>query len=446
LVIFSLLALRRQSIRNGGEDALASARYAHSAKVALRRPGGGILNRDADRFAPVTRAVRATAEEIWAALTEPDAVGKWWGEISAPFQRGHLSQLTLGDGDVHLLEIIELKPPRHLELGRRLFGIGPKELICWQISAKEDGCLVTVSHGALDPETDREAVEPAEWVLYTDRLEKWLEKAPLALVPRTREFVLSADLPGDAASVRAHLMEHLAKVFESSRGSFGGSYQASPLLDDCGEPKDFQITLGPADACSVLLDVAHATWVVPTTARLHLRQREQGTRLTVQHGGWAAISFDDETRTRQRARFARFWHRFFVHFTLQYARSWQIPTLSAVDLQSRMPRQDVFVFDTNRTSLWERGHVPQSIFVGQEDIPIDRLPGDKNAELVFYCRDAMCLTAYLSAAQARTLGYPNTFVMKGGRAAWAKSGFPLVSTNGMAASDQDDPEAFDAGA
>jgi rhodanese-related sulfurtransferase len=73
------------------------------------------------------------------------------------------------------------------------------------------------------------------------------------------------------------------------------------------------------------------------------------------------------------------------------------------------------------------------------------LPADKNAELVFYCRDSMCLTAYLSAAQARTLGYPNSLVMEGGRAAWAKSGFPLVSQNGTAASDQEEPEAFETG-
>jgi rhodanese-related sulfurtransferase len=134
-----------------------------------------------------------------------------------------------------------------------------------------------------------------------------------------------------------------------------------------------------------------------------------------------------------------------MRFTLEYAHSWEIPTLSAADLKNRMGQGDVFVFDANRTTLWERGHVPQSVFVGQEDIPIDRLPADKSAELVFYCRDSMCLTAYLSAAQARTLGYANTFVMEGGRAAWAKSGFPLVSKNGTPASDQDGPEAFAAG-
>lgn len=405
------------------------------------------MDHDGVRFAPVTRAVRATAEEVWAALSEPDIVRKWWGDLSCRFRLGRLSQLTLPDGDVHLVEIIKLEPPRRLELGRRLFGIAPKETIRWEIITKEDGCLVTVSDAALEPDGDRRGAELTEWLFYSDRLEKCLEKAPLPPVPPVREFLLSTDLPGSTASVRSHLTEYLKKGFDAPHDPFVEQYRATLSLRDGAEPDDVEIAVGPADpgGCSVSLELAHATWLLPTSARLYLRQREQGTRLTVRHGGWAGIAFDDEARARQRARFARFWHKHFMRFTLAYTRSWQIPTLSAIDLESRMGRQDVFVFDANRTTLWERGHVPQSVFVGQEDIPIDRLPADKNAELVFYCRDSMCLTAYLSAAQARTLGYPNSFVMEGGRAAWAKSGFPLVSKNGTAASDQDEPEAFETG-
>jgi len=402
---------------------------------------------DADRFAPVTRAVRASAEEIWAALSDPDIVRKWWGELSSPFRLGRLSQLTLGDGDIHLLEIIALEPPRCLEFSRRLFGIGPKETMRWEIITKEDGCVVTLSDSALEAGGHCRDAERTEWRFYTDRLEKCLEKAPLPPVPQSREFVLSTDLPGSTASVRPHLAKYLQKMFDSPRDPFVEAYRATLSLRDGGEPDDLEIAVGPVDpaASSVSFELTHPTWLLPTSARLQLRQREQVTRLTIRHRGWAGIAFDDATRARQRARFARFWHKLFMRFTLAYARSWEIPTLSALDLKSRLGQQDVFVFDTNRTTLWERGHVPQSVFVGQEDIPIDRLPADKKAELVFYCRDSMCLTAYLSAAQARTLGYPNTFVMEGGRAAWAKSGFPLVSKNGTAAPDQEDPEAFETG-
>jgi rhodanese-related sulfurtransferase len=405
------------------------------------------VNYDGVRFAPVTRAVRAPANEVWAALSEPDMVRKWWGELSSPFRLGYLSQLTLGDGDVLLVEIIKLEPPRCLELGLRLFGIAPKQTIRWEIITKEDGCLVTVGDSALEPDGDRWDAERNEWLFYSERLQKCLEQAALPPVPQASEFILSTDLPGNTAAVRAHLAKYLGKILNSTHDPFVEPYRAALSLPDGAERDAIEIAVGPADptACSVSLELDHASWLFPTSARLQLRQREQGTRLSIRHRGWAAIAFDDETRARQRARFAQFWHKFFMRFTLDYARSWQIPTLSAADLESRMGRPDVFVFDANRTTLWERGHLPRSVFVGQEDIPIDRLPADKNAELVFYCRDSMCLTAYLSAAQARTLGYPNSLVMEGGRAAWAKSGFPLVSQNGTAASDQEEPEAFETG-
>jgi rhodanese-related sulfurtransferase/uncharacterized protein YndB with AHSA1/START domain len=405
------------------------------------------VNPDRDGAGRVTRAVCAAAEEVWAGLTEPDIVRKWWGELSHPFQPGSLSQLTLDDGDVHLLEIVELDPPRCLEFVRRLFGIDAKETIRWEITPKADGCLVTVSQTALEPDGDLRCAERAEWLFYTDRLEKCLKKESLPPARQAREFILGVDLPGSTASVRSHLTEYLKKGFDSPRDPFVEEYRATLSLRAGAESDDVQIAVGPADptACSVSLELDHATWLSPTSARLHLRQRDQGTRFTIRHGGWTGIAFDDETRARQRARFARFWHKFFMRFTLVYARSWRIPTLSAVDLKRRMERPGLFVFDANRTTLWERGHVPQSVFVGQEDIPVDLLPADKNAELVFYCRDSMCLTAYLSAAQARTLGYPNTFVMEGGRAAWAKSGFPLVSNDGAVATDQEKPETFEAG-
>ena len=369
------------------------------------------------------------------------------GRYLFPFRLGSLSQLTLGDGDVHLVEIIKLEPPRCLELGRRLFGIAPKETIRWEIITKEDGCLVTVSDTALEPDGDRRGAERTEWLFYTDRLEKCLEKAPLTPVPQAREFVLSTDLPGSTASVRAHLTEYLEKVFDSPRDPFVERYRATLSLRDGAELDDVEIAVGPADptACSVSLELAHATWLFPTSARLHLRQRAQGTRLTIRHRGWAGIAFDDETRVRQRARFARFWHKLFMRFTLEYARSWQIPTLSAVDLKSRMGRRDVFVFDANRTTRGSEGTFRSPSSSGRRTSRSTDCPSTRTRSWSFTAGNSMCLTAYLSAAQARTLGYPNTFVMEGGRAAWAKSGFPLVSRNGTAASDQEEPEAFGAG-
>lgn len=393
----------------------------------------------------VTRAIRASAEEAWAALTEPSNVRNWLGEISPGLRVGRLSQLDAGDGDLYVLEIFRMEPPHLLSYGRRRFGIDVKETIDWQVAPRLGGCLVTVSYRAPELDDDRRSAEHSEWLFHTSRLEKYLTAAPLPPAPPDREFILSTDLPGDAASVRSHLSAYLEEAFGAAWDASAAECRTTLSLEDEGEPGDVQV-VGRADpaALSVSLQLDHVTWHGPTSARLILRQRDQGTRLIVRHRGWEGTAFDDETRIRQRRRFARFWHGLVLRFTLAYARSWQIPTLSAADLKDRMERSEVFVFDANRVTLWERGHLPQAVFVGQEEIPADQLPPDKQAELVFYCRDTMCLTAYLTAAQARTLGYQNTFVMEGGRQAWVESGFPLVSKNGAGVLDPEQADVFGA--
>jgi rhodanese-related sulfurtransferase/uncharacterized protein YndB with AHSA1/START domain len=393
----------------------------------------------------VTRAIRASAEEVWAALTEPGMVRGWLGEISPGFRVGRLSQLTIGDGDLHALEIFRMEPPHRLSYGRRRFGIDVRETIGWEVAQGSDGCLVTVCYSAPELDDDRRSAEHEEWLFHTDRLEKYLAAAPLPPAPPDREFIISTNLPGSAETVRTHLTPYLEKVLGVPMDASAGEYRATLSLGDGVEPGDIQVA-GRADlvTLSECLQLDHPTWHCPTSARLILRQRGQGARLTIRHRGWEGTAFDDAGRVRQRRQFARFWHGFLLRFTLGYARSWQIPTLSAADLRVRMERPEVFVFDANRVTLWERGHLPQAVFVGQEDIPVDRLPSDKDAELVFYCRDTMCLTAYLSAAQARTLGYPNTFVMEGGRQAWAESGFPLVPEDGADVVAPRQPDAFGA--
>jgi rhodanese-related sulfurtransferase/uncharacterized protein YndB with AHSA1/START domain len=396
---------------------------------------------DRDPARTVTRAIRAPADEAWAALTESGIVRKWLGEISPGFRVGRLSQLQIADGDLYALEIFQMEPPHRLTYGRRRFGIDVKEKIDWQVAARAGGCLVTVSYSAPDLEDDRWPAEREEWLFHTSRLEKYLTSAPLPPAPPDRELVLRTDLPGDRESVWERLCAYLNSVFDGPRND-AGEYRATLPWRDGLEPSEVRAVVRADPAASAIsLELDRATWLSATSALIVLRQRAQGTRLSIRHRGWEGTAFDDETRAGQRKRFAAFWHRFLLRFTLEYARSWQIPTLSAADLKARMELPEVFVFDANRATLWERGHVPRAVFVGQEDIPLDRLPPDKDAELVFYCRDTMCLTAYLSAAQARTLGYRSTFVMEGGRKAWAESGFSLVPENGADVLELDQTDA-----
>ena len=156
-------------------------------------------------------------------------------------------------------------------------------------------------------------------------------------------------------------------------------------------PVDFEVEKLDVDVenHAITLTLVHDAWLYPTIYRLALRPRRQGVLLMMSHVDWQAISIDQTFQREQRRRFARFWHRIVLGFTLRYVRAFEIPTLSPDELRVRMNESDCFVFDSNRATVWDRGHIPGAVFVGQEDLPNDALPQSKRASLIFYCRDSM---------------------------------------------------------
>jgi uncharacterized protein YndB with AHSA1/START domain len=178
----------------------------------------------------VTRAVPATAERIWAALTDPATVRRWWGELSPDLQVGQLSQLVLDNGDRYAVEVFRMRPPRLLEYGLRYFAIDVKEAVRWRIAPQDAGCLVTVEFVAPQRDDERRGAEHEEWRERTERLETFLAGRPVPPGTPDRELILSTDLPGDVASVRAHLAQFLD-------GRFAGTL----TVRDGAEPDGFHV-------------------------------------------------------------------------------------------------------------------------------------------------------------------------------------------------------------
>jgi rhodanese-related sulfurtransferase len=77
-----------------------------------------------------------------------------------------------------------------------------------------------------------------------------------------------------------------------------------------------------------------------------------------------------------------------------------------------------------------QGELPQTdVFIPYDEIDkyLDRLPADKNAKVVLYCRTDRMST--IAAKRLVELGYTNVWEMKGGMQEWRQKGYPILSAS-----------------
>ncbi|MHB1429197.1 MAG: rhodanese-like domain-containing protein [Rhodocyclaceae bacterium] len=91
------------------------------------------------------------------------------------------------------------------------------------------------------------------------------------------------------------------------------------------------------------------------------------------------------------------------------------------------------VIDSRPTKpRYDPGHLPGAINIVEPlfDKQKDRLPADKNKEIIFYCQGPACELSHHSAYKAEALGYTNIKVYQGGEPDWKAKGELLsVSTD-----------------
>ena len=91
------------------------------------------------------------------------------------------------------------------------------------------------------------------------------------------------------------------------------------------------------------------------------------------------------------------------------------------------------VIDSRPTKpRFDPGHIPGAINLVDLlfDKQKDKLPADKNKEIIFYCQGPACELSHQSAYKAEALGYTNIKVYQGGEPDWKAKGEPLsVSTD-----------------
>ena len=97
--------------------------------------------------------------------------------------------------------------------------------------------------------------------------------------------------------------------------------------------------------------------------------------------------------------------------------------MSAAQLKVMLDKKD-FIF-VNVHIPYEGEIAETDVFVPYDEIEknLDKLPADKNAKVVLYCRSGRMSS--LAAETLVRLGYTNVWNMEGGMIAWEALGLPL---------------------
>lgn len=111
------------------------------------------------------------------------------------------------------------------------------------------------------------------------------------------------------------------------------------------------------------------------------------------------------------------------------------PKLVQYDVVSQygmVPRPDGAVIVDSRPGerKYDKGHIPGAISIPdrQFDSMTDKLPADKNIQLIFYCGGLKCMKSHNSAFKAEKLGYTNIGVYADGYPDWKEKGGLIAVT------------------
>lgn len=102
------------------------------------------IQSQSDMAIEVSLAVNAPVSTVWAALTDPVVLERWYGSIVPCFRTGGTAQLDFGDGEFLGLENIRVEVPHLLQFDYRLMGFGVPTEITWRVDTADTGSRVTV--------------------------------------------------------------------------------------------------------------------------------------------------------------------------------------------------------------------------------------------------------------------------------------------------------------
>lgn len=102
-----------------------------------------------------------------------------------------------------------------------------------------------------------------------------------------------------------------------------------------------------------------------------------------------------------------------------------------LDRLMKSPNTHVNLYDVNPLDVRaQTGSIPGARLLPSYNYDIaTELPPDKNADIVFYCRNTQCMASHTAANRALKAGYTDVSVMADGIEGWKNAGKPTDPVN-----------------
>ena len=100
------------------------------------------------------RQLRASAEEVWTALTQPDPLSRWLGaEVTIQAELGGAVLLRWPGGEQMTGSILRCIPPRLLEYSWKESEEEAESVVTFEVSPAGSGARLVLEHRLIDPGT-----------------------------------------------------------------------------------------------------------------------------------------------------------------------------------------------------------------------------------------------------------------------------------------------------
>lgn len=246
--------------------------------------------------------VKRSPEAAWLALTDPAAVGMWFGQMDSPWLVGRAGRIEFGDGDFFEVTAIEVVEGKRIDFEWSFLGIGPVEQIRWSVTALPIGSEITVE----DRSAIRTAAEVeqmvAGWTDFFLRLERYLATGKASRYDWREDIDGSAELPAtDFEPLDPEVIYHWMPI-----ATDGFEPRWFFIVDDEG-PRRFRLDNFDLGSGELTFSVEIPEATRRTHCRVGIEDVGAGRKLLFSHTGWRALGLSDSRSRVLRKRFADTW-------------------------------------------------------------------------------------------------------------------------------------------